>query len=82
MSAGSGGRFGLLKTAAFNGVAYAAGSIPTGRLVTRALTGQRLQDLGDGKAGSSNVARSACQPPSSSRAGRAVRSRGNKLERA
>jgi glycerol-3-phosphate acyltransferase PlsY len=51
-------RFGLLKTAAFIGVAYAAGSIPTGRLVTRALTGRRLEDLGDGKAGSSNVARS------------------------
>jgi glycerol-3-phosphate acyltransferase PlsY len=55
-----GGRrgFGVLKTAAFIGVAYAAGSIPTGKLVTRALTGRRLEDLGDGKAGSSNVARS------------------------
>ena len=40
------------------GAGFAAGTIPTGELVTRALTGQRLQDLGDGKAGSSNVARS------------------------
>ncbi|NLE22227.1 MAG: glycerol-3-phosphate acyltransferase [Actinobacteria bacterium] len=54
----AGRRFGLLKTAAFMGAAYAAGSIPTGKLVTRALTGQRLEDLGDGKVGSSNVARS------------------------
>ena len=37
---------------------FAAGTIPTGKLVTKALTGQRLEDLGDGKAGSSNVARS------------------------
>ncbi len=60
MSSGdkAGRRFGLLKTAAFIGAAYAAGSIPTGKLVTRALTGQRLEDLGDGKVGSSNVARS------------------------
>ena len=49
---------GALKTLVFIGVGYAAGSIPTGRLVTRALTGQRLEDLGDGKTGSSNVARS------------------------
>jgi glycerol-3-phosphate acyltransferase PlsY len=51
-------RFGAFKTLAFIGVAYAAGSIPTGKLVTRALTGKRLEDLGDGKVGSSNVARS------------------------
>ena len=37
---------------------FAAGTIPTGKLVTKALTGQRLEDLGDGKVGSSNVARS------------------------
>ena len=37
---------------------FAAGTIPTGQLVTRSLTGQRLSDLGDGKTGSSNVARS------------------------
>ena len=40
------------------GAGFAAGTIPTGELVTRALTGQHLKDLGDGKAGSSNVARS------------------------
>ena len=50
--------FGVLKTAAFIGAAYAAGSIPTGKLLTRALTGRRLEELGDGKVGSSNVARS------------------------
>jgi glycerol-3-phosphate acyltransferase PlsY len=38
--------------------AFAAGCIPWGRLVTRALTGRSLADLGDGKPGSSNVARS------------------------
>ena len=37
---------------------FAAGTIPTGKLVTRALNGKRLSELGDGKAGSSNVARS------------------------
>ncbi len=50
--------FGALKTLAFIGAAYAAGSVPTGKLVTRALTGESLEDLGDGKVGSSNVARS------------------------
>lgn len=58
MSGEGGRRFGVLKTAAFIAAACAAGSIPTGKLVTRALTGQRLEDLGDGKVGSSNVARS------------------------
>jgi glycerol-3-phosphate acyltransferase PlsY len=58
MSGSAGRRFGALKTLAFIGAAYAAGSIPTGKLVTRALTGRRLEDLGDGKAGSANVARS------------------------
>ncbi|MDI9600295.1 MAG: glycerol-3-phosphate acyltransferase [Acidobacteriota bacterium] len=56
--AGDGRRFGALRALAFAGLACAAGSIPTGRLVTRALTGRRLEDLGDGKAGSSNVAHS------------------------
>ena len=37
---------------------FAAGTIPTGELVTRVLTGKRLSELGDGKTGSSNVARS------------------------
>jgi glycerol-3-phosphate acyltransferase PlsY len=52
------GHRGLLHTFLGLGAGFAAGTIPTGELVTRALTGQRLQDLGDGKAGSSNVARS------------------------
>ena len=58
MSGDKGRSFGVLKTLAFVGAAYAAGSIPTGKLVTRVLTGRRLEDLGDGKVGSSNVARS------------------------
>ena len=40
------------------GAGFAAGCIPTGRLLTRALTGESLYDIGDGKPGSSNVARS------------------------
>jgi len=40
------------------GAAFAAGCLPSGRLVTRALTGQVLAEVGDGKPGSSNVARS------------------------
>ena len=52
------GHRGLLHTLLGLGAGFAAGAIPTGELVTRALTGQRLRDLGDGKAGSSNVARS------------------------
>jgi glycerol-3-phosphate acyltransferase PlsY len=51
-------RRGLLHTVLGLGAGFAAGTIPTGELVTRAITGRRLQDLGDGKAGSSNVARS------------------------
>jgi glycerol-3-phosphate acyltransferase PlsY len=51
-------RFGALKTIAFVGAGFAAGSLPTGKLVTRLLTGESLEDLGDGKVGSSNVARS------------------------
>ena len=38
--------------------AFAVGAIPTGRLVTRALTGQELDELGDHKPGSANVGRS------------------------
>jgi glycerol-3-phosphate acyltransferase PlsY len=52
------GHRGLLHAILGLGAGFAAGAIPTGALVTRALTGQRLQDLGDGKTGSSNVARS------------------------
>src|SRR5450756_3036073 len=40
------------------GGAFAAGCIPSGRLLTRALTGESLDEIGDGKPGSSNVARS------------------------
>jgi glycerol-3-phosphate acyltransferase PlsY len=55
------GRRGLLHTVLGLGAGFAAGAIPTGELVTRALTGQHLRDLGDGKAGSSNVAHSVGQ---------------------
>jgi glycerol-3-phosphate acyltransferase PlsY len=51
-------RHSLLRTVLGLGAGFAAGAIPTGELVTRALTGRRLKDLGDGKTGSSNVARS------------------------
>jgi len=40
------------------GGAFAAGCIPSGRLLTRALTGESLDEIGDGKPGSANVARS------------------------
>ena len=55
------GRRGLLHTVLGLGAGFAAGTIPTGELITRALTGQHLRDLGDGKAGSSNVAHSVGQ---------------------
>ncbi len=51
-------RWGAVRTLAWATGAFAAGCVPTGRIVTRALTGERLDDLGDGKPGSSNVARS------------------------
>src|SRR5450830_610359 len=40
------------------GGAFAAGCVPSGRLLTRLLTGESLDEIGDGKPGSSNVARS------------------------
>ena len=58
MSARRERRHGVLHLLAGLAGGFAAGTIPTGELVTRALTGQKLSDLGDGKAGSSNVARS------------------------
>ena len=58
MSAEDRRRFVALRTLAGVAGGFAAGTIPTGQIVTRALTGRRLQDLGDGKVGSSNVARS------------------------
>ena len=51
-------RWGAVRTAVWLGAAFTAGCIPGGRLMTRALTGASLDDLGDGKPGSSNVARS------------------------
>lgn len=51
-------RWGAARTALWLGAAFAAGCIPGGRLLTRALAGASLDDLGDGKPGSSNVARS------------------------
>jgi glycerol-3-phosphate acyltransferase PlsY len=51
-------RWGAARTVLWMGAGFAAGCIPTGRLLTRALTGQSLDDIGDGKPGSSNVARS------------------------
>jgi glycerol-3-phosphate acyltransferase PlsY len=51
-------RWGAARSLAWAAIAFAAGAVPTGRLVTRAVTGERLDDLGDGKPGSSNVARS------------------------
>lgn len=50
--------WGVARTLVWMGAAFAAGCIPTGRLMTRAVTGRSLEDIGDGKPGSSNVARS------------------------
>jgi glycerol-3-phosphate acyltransferase PlsY len=50
--------WGAGRTLLWMGGAFAAGCIPSGRLVTRALTGGSLDEIGDGKPGSSNVARS------------------------
>lgn len=51
-------RWGAGRTLLWMGGAFAAGCTPSGRLLTRALTGKALEDIGDGKPGSSNVARS------------------------
>ncbi|MEI6452018.1 MAG: glycerol-3-phosphate acyltransferase [Actinomycetes bacterium] len=51
-------RWGAGRKLLWMGGAFAAGCIPSGRLLTRALTGKTLDDIGDGKPGSSNVARS------------------------
>ena len=50
--------WGAGRTLLWMGGAFAAGCIPSGRLLTRALTGESLDEIGDGKPGSSNVARS------------------------
>ena len=51
-------RSSTLRTTVWLGAAFAAGCIPTGRILTRALTGSSLDELGDGKPGSANVGRS------------------------
>jgi len=51
-------RWGAGRTLLWMGGAFAAGCIPSGRVLTRALTGESLDEIGDGKPGSSNVARS------------------------
>ncbi len=56
-------RWGVRRTSLWMGAALAAGCIPSGRLVTRVLTGESLVDVGDGKPGSSNVARSVGWKP-------------------
>ena len=50
--------WGAGRTLLWMGGAFAAGCIPSGRLLTRALTGESLDEIGDGKPGSANVARS------------------------
>ena len=55
--------WGAGRTLLWMGGAFAAGGIPSGRLLTRALTGRSLEDIGDGKPGSSNVARSVGWKP-------------------
>jgi glycerol-3-phosphate acyltransferase PlsY len=50
--------WGAGRTLLWIGGGFAAGCIPSGRLLTRALTGKSLDEIGDGKPGSSNVAHS------------------------
>jgi len=50
--------WGAAKTLLWIGAGFAMGGIPNGRIVARAVSGEALEDLGDGKPGSSNVARS------------------------
>ena len=56
-------RWGAGRTLLWMGGAFAAGCVPSGRLLTRALTGRTLEDIGDGKPGSANVARSVGWKP-------------------
>lgn len=51
-------RWSAARSALWLAGAFAAGSIPTGRILTRMLTGSSLDELGDGKPGSANVGRS------------------------
>lgn len=50
--------WGAARTLLWMGGAFAVGGIPSGRLVAKTVAGESLEDLGDGKPGSSNVARS------------------------
>ncbi len=50
--------WGAARTLVWLGGAFAVGGIPSGRVVTRAVGAGSLTDMGDGKPGSSNVARS------------------------
>ncbi|HZL63781.1 MAG TPA: glycerol-3-phosphate acyltransferase [Thermoleophilia bacterium] len=50
--------WGAARTLLWMGGAFAVGGIPSGRIVAKAVAGESLEDLGDGKPGSSNVARS------------------------
>ena len=50
--------WGAARTLLWMGGAFAVGGIPSGRIVTKVVAGESLEDLGDGKPGSSNVARS------------------------
>lgn len=51
-------RWGMARTAVWMGAAFAAGCIPSARIVTRALSREEISDLGDGKPGAANVTRS------------------------
>jgi glycerol-3-phosphate acyltransferase PlsY len=51
-------RWGSVRTCLALDAAFAAGCLPSGRLVTRLATGKELDELGDRKPGSANVGRS------------------------
>jgi len=53
-----GRRWGAVRFLAWAAGAFGAGCLPSGPIVTRIVCAQRLEDLGDGKPGSANVARS------------------------
>ena len=57
---GASGRrpWGAARTLLWIGAGFAMGAVPNGRIVAKAVSGEALEDLGDGKPGSSNVARS------------------------
>ena len=49
--------WGLGRTALWMGVAFAAGCLPSARIVTRALSRGEITEIGDGKPGAANVSR-------------------------